>query len=162
MNNTTINIINSNNGGLNISQLKQSQIFNKDYECLWKENNKVETSTQSYGNDVGNIFKVAIINLLPNEIQNEILNSLQEKLIFIEKQIDPDRLLFSITKAMDDEICINRNASSGGRVKLIVNDDGVITLSYLPDKNSKKEKVLDFYSKENVDFENLVYQIFSF
>jgi hypothetical protein len=161
MSNITLNAANAVGSGMNIQQLKQSKCFGQtEYDKVLKDNEG--TLTQVYGDDVNSIFWVAYNNLIPNKLQTEILHLFQEKLHYIEKQIDPERLKFTITKAMDDEICINRKATSGGRIKLIINDDGVIAFSFLPDKGNKREKVLDFYIMSSVDFETLAFDFFSF
>lgn len=145
--------------GLDIQRLKESSYFRdrEEYSDLVKNN--AGSLTQAYGNDASSIFMVAYQDLVPNAIQMEILSSFLLALISIENMIDPERLKFTITKAMDNEICINRPATTGGRVKLIINDDGVIALSYLPNKTSQRKSELEFYDK-NTEFESLAYSFF--
>ena|ERR1035438_3662209 len=161
MNKITINYESIADTGLNINQLKQSNCFSSEYEHLFQDSKGA--LTQVYGDDVDSIFEVAISKLNPNDIQVEILQGFQEQLKYIENCIDPERLKFTITRAMDNEICINRKATTGGRVKLIINEDGTIALSFLPDKGSNQGKSLDFYSIENQDnFERIAYDFFIF
>ena len=145
--------------GLNLQQLKQSEYFGEEYGTLLK--NSAGSLTQAYGYDVSSTFMVAKHDLRPNDLQTEILNLFLEKFFLIEDQIDPQRLQFTITKAMDDEICINRKAAVGGRVKIIINDDGVIAFSFLPDPAASGcATVLDFYSKDKLGFKGLSYLFF--
>ena len=162
MSNINLNIPEDVESGMNIQQLKQSKYFEgiEYYDKVLENNNG--TLTQVYGDDVNSVFLVAHKKLLPNKEQTEILHFFQEKLNYVEKQIDPERLRFTITKAMDDEICINRKATSGGRIKLIINDDGVIAFSFLPDKGNKEKKLLTFHTVDTADFESLAFTFFSY
>lgn len=161
MSNITINPDSDQANGLDLRQLKQSEYFReKEYNNLLKDN--AGSLTQVYGNDVNSIFIVAQQYLSPNGLQIEILKYFLEAFLYIEDKIDPERLKFSITKAADDEICINRKATGSGRVKIIINDDGIIAFSYLPSTNIDSKGVLDFYNKGNTDFETLSYNFFSF
>jgi hypothetical protein len=156
MNNITINPNNKSESGLDLQKLKESNYLrDKEYDEILKVNSG--SLTQAYGNDTVSIFRVAYQDYMPNDLQIEILDLFRSALLNIEKEIDPERLKFTITKAMDNEICVNRNATNGGRVKLIVNDDGVIALSFLPNKISNKKSELEFYEKNIVDFELLAY-----
>lgn len=162
MSNIKLNTSDVKDSGLNIQELKESQCFGSSEYDKILENNE-GALTQAYGNDVNSIFLVAYKSFSPNPSQIEILQSFENSLHYIEQQIDPKRLKFTITKAEDDEICINRKAETSGRVKIIINDDGVIAFSYLPDKYSKNENVLEFYRpKENIDFESLVFRFFRY
>ena len=145
--------------GVNIQQLQQTEFGNEAY---YKMAEQVKgTLTQTYVIDVDDIFIHAYAKLEPNEEQYAVLLKFQESLIGIEEKIDPDRLTFSITKAVDDEICINRNASSGGRVKIIIHDDGLIAYSFIPEIGNHKPKELSFYESDTLDFEGLSYQFLS-
>ena len=162
MNNViTINTNNKSESGLDLQKLKESNYMrDKEYNGLLKEN--AGSLTQAYGNDTLSRFRVAYQYLMPNDLQIEILDLFRSALITIENKIDPERLKFTITKAMDDEICVNRQATNDGRVKLIVNDDGVIALSFEPNKGSNKNSVLEFFNKDTADFETLAYYFFKF
>jgi hypothetical protein len=161
MNSITINENNKTEAGLDLQKLKESNFMRENgYNELLKDN--AGSLTQAYGNDTISTFRVAYQNLKPNDLQIEILDLFRAALMVIEDKIDPERLRFTITKALDDEICINRAATSGGRVKLIINDDGVIALSYIPSKTSSKKSALEFHDQENADYEALAYTFFKF
>lgn len=157
MNNVTLNPQQTQYSSLNISRLKQSE-FSELYNDILEH--VKGALTMPYGDDVGSIFLVGHACQSPNEIQADTLRKFQQCFEFIEKSIDPERLKFSITKAADEEICLNRPATSGGRVKLIVHDDGVIALSYLP--KSADGKILEFYNRGEADFEALTYSFFKY
>jgi hypothetical protein len=157
----TINVSNRVESGLDLQKLKESNYMrDREYDNLLAIT--AGSLTQAYGNDAISVFRVAYQDLLPNDLQIEILDRFRAALIVIENMINPDRLRFTITKAMDDEICVNRPATNGGRVKLIVNDDGIIALSFIPNRESAYNDVLEFYNLNSVDFELLAYSFFKF
>jgi hypothetical protein len=161
MNNTTaINLIGDSPVGLNLQQLRQSEYFGDEYIAVLK--NSEGSLTQVYGYDVSSTFMVAKHDLRPNPLQTEILNTFLYEFFLIEDKIDPQRLQFTITKAMDDEICINRDASFGGRVKVIIHDDGVIALSFLPDANNRRKKELIFCKHFEANYDKISLRFFSF
>jgi hypothetical protein len=111
-------------------------------------------------NDVRSKFDVAIATLNPNPLQISLLYHFLESFASIENEIDPNRLNFEITKAMDDEICITKTSELGVS-KIILNDDGVVALSFISFKSVDKKDVLDFYTIDNLDYEGLSFSFLS-
>ena len=148
------------NAGLNIQELKQSEIWNNANNDLILLNNN--SLTQVYGGDVSAIFRTAYFKLSMSELQYSIVNAFQECFLSIESKIDPQRLTFTITESVDNEICINRKASTGGLVKLCIENDDIM-LSFIPDKQNSKSKSIDFFTYgEDADLESITYRFFSF
>ncbi len=148
-----------NEKNLDFQELRQSELLSDIY---LKIADQIKGSlTQTYIYDADEIFGRAYTELAPSAAQLDILGSFQVVFNYIEKQIDPLRQKFTITKTVDDEICINRKASSGGKVKIIINEDGIITLSFIPDKELGRSNFLEFYD-ELVDFEMLSFKFFEF
>lgn len=135
----------------------QSKEIRDAYEEVFA---KVEGSlTTVADNDATTKFKVAFNSLHPTACQIEVLNNLQSSFKDVEKIIDPVRLNFEITKALDDEICINR-ASDLGISKIIIHEDGLIAYSFVAFKNVAKNDSLVFF-EEGVDYEAITYHFFS-
>lgn len=122
---------------------------------------KVEGSlTTVADNDATTKFNVAFNSLNPTESQIEVLNYLQSSFKYIEKVIDPVRLNFDITRALDDEICINRIDESIGVSKIIIHEDGLVAHSFIAFKGVAKNDKLDFFDN-GVDYETLTFNFFS-
>lgn len=121
---------------------------------------KVEGSlTTVVGNDAISKFNVAIASLQPTLLQNDAINNLKTSFRDIESKIDPIRLNFTIAKALDNEICINR-VSEIGVSKIIIHEDGVIAYSFIGFKQTDKQDVLDFF-EGIIDYELITYKFFS-
>lgn len=109
-------------------------------------------------NDAVSKFNVAKASLSYSETQLNILSSFQDVFQQIETQIDPEKLNFFITQAMDGELCINRT-SEQGISKIIINEDGVVAYSFIPYKGVDLKDVLEFIPSEK-DFEKYSYCFF--
>ncbi len=159
MNSITINTANNTDSNISIQQLRQSKFNRAQYDKLMAETKG--SLTISYGDDVDGTFLIANTNLTINDVQQKVIDSFREQFKIIEKTIDPERLKFSITGAMDGEICINRKSTFDGRVKLIIHDDGLIALSFVSSSYNNGKDILEFFNLENTDFEQLSYRFFS-
>lgn len=162
MNNTvTINVdALSEQGGVNKMELLQSKRPDivERYEAVFA---KVEESfTTVTDNDSQHKIRVAVAVLCPNELQTAILYSIAEALKEVEQKIDPNRLQFTITKAMDDEICLNRT-SANGLAKIIINEDGLVVLTFTAVKESAKANQFIPYTEGIGDYEALAYDFFA-
>lgn len=146
--------------GLNKYDLLQtvSEDVKKAYGDIF---DKVEGSlTTVSDNDTSQKIKVAIVTLQPYKVQLEILLRIQEAFSAIENNIDPTRLQFTITKAMDDEICINRN-SDFGLSKIIINEDGIVIRTFTAYRNITSSDEFEVYEHGVNDYEHLAYKFFS-
>ena len=110
-------------------------------------------------NDAITKFNVASAQFDPTVEQMETMNKLATSFKKIESEIDPTRLNFYISKATDNEICINRESDTGIS-KIIIHEDGIIGLSFIAFINSNKKNNLEFYETD-ADFESLTYKFFS-
>ncbi len=110
-------------------------------------------------NDATSKINIAMTSLKPTAEQVNALNEFHSAFKFIETRIDPLRLNFDISKALDDEICINRT-SDFGVSKIIIHEDGLIAYSFISYKGVDKIDILDFYS-DSIDYETLTFNFFS-
>lgn len=110
-------------------------------------------------NDAISKINIAMTSLNPTPEQANALNEFHSAFKFIETRIDPLRLNFDISKALDDEICINRT-SDFGVFKIIIHEDGLIAYSFISYKGVAKNDILDFHA-DNIDYETLTYNFFS-
>jgi len=110
-------------------------------------------------NDATSKINIAMTSLKPTAEQIIALNEFHAAFKYIETRIDPLRLNFDITKALDEEICINR-VSDFGISKIIIHEDGLIAYSFIAYKNISKEDILDF-QLDGVDYESLTFKFFS-
>jgi hypothetical protein len=160
MSNITINPQSkSDNSNFNPSALKQSTFFKNSYSELI--DNIKGSLTQAY-QDVDNIFLIANKDFTPTDLQLCTLAKFRDVFCQISEAIDPLRNNFTITKAMDDEICINRKTTSEGRAKIIIHEDGTFALSFLPYSGNPAPSFLEFYRIDNADIESLSYSFFGF
>lgn len=109
-------------------------------------------------NDASGRFDVAIATFQPTDLQLDQLLSFKDAFKTVETKIDPNRLKFSIAKALDNEICINKESASG-LSKIIIHDDGLIAFSFISFSGVEKPDVLEFYDCD-LDYEQLAYQLF--
>lgn len=110
-------------------------------------------------NDAASRIVVAINNLQPSEPQVGCLNEFIAAFKYVEKCIDPSRLNFTVTKSVENEICIN-HFSTDGLSKIIIDEDGSIAHSFISYKGINKPDSLEFYEGD-IDFEVLTYDLFS-
>jgi hypothetical protein len=143
---------------LNTVKLKQSSYFDELYNKGLNLNN--DALTQRYGNDAATIFKFSFVQFELSDFQSNILASFQENFSDVEEAIEPERLKFSITAAMDNEICINRKTANGELVKIIIHEEATVAFSYI--SNNPENDLLEFYDEEQVDFEFMTYRFFTF
>lgn len=145
---------------LNLSSLSTAVNYQAALELINKGG-----LNQTYG-DINSKFELALAILSPNEDQTEILHEFQSVISHVQKVIAPDRLLFYITKAGDDEICINRSTRNQGVAKIIIHPEKLIALSFItPMKEPSTNNYLEFFNEEensNTDFEMIIYKFFSF
>lgn len=157
MSNLVVNTDAKNSSKLSLSELRQSQVYDK-VGLLPKLSG---TLTQTYGANVWDIF-LSTISLQPTEAQQKVLELFKETFVSIEEAIDPNRQEFTISKGTDDEICISRKASTGGRVVIIIHEEGQIALSFIPTpENNTYGEELSFLDN-TVDIEGLSYQFFQY
>lgn len=151
---------------------KREQSLNK-YELLQSERDEVKeyynevfekvqgSYTTVSDNDLQDKFKVAIELLEPSENQVSFLKCLSLNFLEIESLIDPVKLQFDISRAIDHEIVLSRR-SEDGISNIIINDDGSIAFSFIAYKNSSKADVYQFYDvEEYVDCQILAFTFFS-
>ncbi len=111
-------------------------------------------------NDASSKFNVAYQELNPLQEQRWALEALQTAFQKIDLEIDPDRLNFYLSKAQDDEICINRR-SPLGITTLIVHEDGTLALSFIALPESGVSDSLEFLDNPaTVDWEKVAYWFF--
>jgi len=124
--------------------------------------NNVEGSlTVASDNDAVTKINIARANLNLTPFQIKVLDSFKNAFVEIENNIDPNRLLFSISKSLDDEVCITR-FSELGISKIIINESELIAYSFIAYKNVGQKDILDFYTFEfNIDFETVSFNFFS-
>ena len=136
----------------------QSQDINDIYNNVFST---VEGSlTTVIDNDAESKFNIALNSFYPKNEQLKALEGFQIAFKNIEKVIDPAKLNFTISKALDDEICLNRILEIGIS-KIIIHDDGLIARSFIGYKGDHNKKdSLDFYENE-VDFESITLKFFS-
>ena len=127
------------------------------YNVVFK--NAEGSFTTVSNNDTTSKFNVAIMQFNPTEEQSKAISNLITCFKEIERIIDPKRLNFSVTQAMDNEICVNR-ISEIGISKIIIHEDGVLALSFIAFKGIEKKSTLDFVENET-DYEELAYKFFS-
>ncbi len=135
-----------------------SEEFKQAYEAVFEIAEGSLTTVSD--NDAAGKIRVAMNLYSPNEEQVRQLQNFLAAFKAIESQIDPEKLSFFITKATDDEICINRTMSSGIS-KLIIHDDGLIAYSYISYTSDQSKDELTFYATDQLDFESLSYQLFA-
>lgn len=159
MNNSALNFTPNQVLNTNLAFLKQGDSFTDQYDKVLKS---IQGTLTGDYKDVINIFKQASMTLNPNEQQAEMMSLFRAEFERIQKTIDPERLSFSITRGTDDEICLNRKATSGGIVNLIIHEDGLIALSFIPSKSSMLDKYIGFVQPSNADYESLAYQFLGY
>lgn len=146
--------------GLNKYDLLQSVSpdIRQAYENIF---NKVEGSlTTVSDNDTVQKIRVAIATLQPNKYQTDILLKISDAFSSIETSIDPTRLQFNITKATDDEICMNR-ISDKGFSTIIINEDGVVVLSFIAHKGVNESDIFEVFETNITDYEGFSYKFFA-
>lgn len=147
--------------GLNKYQLLQSgsEDITAIYEKIFEGTEG--SLTMVIDNDAISKFRVAIVTYTPTGVQCGILEKFENSFRNIENEIDPDRLSFTVTKAYDDEICINRT-SELGLSKIIINDDGVIAFSFIAYKDVQRNDILLFWdAPQDQDYESITYKFLS-
>lgn len=147
-------------GGINKMDLLQS----KDPEILEMYEqvfaNADDSFTTVVDNDSAQKIKVAVTALQPNELQVEHLLKIKEAFRLVEKKMDPARLRFTIDRAMDDEICLSRT-SNDGLAKIIINDDGLVVLTFVAYRGINKPDKFLPYTEGVSDYEGLAYEFFA-
>jgi len=161
MSNLTINPSSKGGSPLNVLFLNESSFGKKSYERIVEQ--QKGSLTQNYVADVIDIYSEALFKLESDTepLQIEILRTFAYHHDILAKTIDPNRHDFTITTASDGEICINRKVSNGGRVKIIIHDEGLIAFSYLPGKLDPEKERLDFFNYSKIDIEKLLYNFFA-
>jgi hypothetical protein len=109
-------------------------------------------------NDVESIINIAVNQLTPSNEQILELNKFRDAFNYIESVIDPEKLNFTITKAVDDEICIN-HISKNGVSKIIIHEDGMIAQSFVAFNGVDKKDSIEFY-EGNIQYQQLAYKFF--
>ena len=146
--------------GINKMDLLQS----KDPDTLKMYRDVFASTEDSYttvvDNDSVQRIKIAATTLQPNSSQLDILLQIKDAFNEVETKIDPSRLQFNVTKAADDEICINRT-SSNGLAKIIINDDGLIVLTFTAFRGINKPDSFIPYTEGVADYEALAYAFFA-
>ena len=96
-------------------------------------------------------------------IQTDILNHFKLAFQETEKKMEPDKIDFSISKAMDNEICLNKFTKEGVS-KIIINDDGFVVYSFIAFATSNKQDIFNSLGVIDAafDFEKLTYNFLSF
>lgn len=147
--------------GINKYQLLQSDSddIRLAYEQVFSKVNGSLTTVVD--NDSTSKFNVAInsfSSITPEQL--ECIKQIETAFVYIERQIDPNRLYFSITRASDNEICINRSNESG-LSKIIVHEDGLIALSFIAFRGVDKPDSLAFYEEPQPNYESIVFRFFA-
>jgi hypothetical protein len=153
------------NGNYAINRLQLLNIESIDINAIY-ENNLESLSapvTINYDNNSDSKFENSYTLLYPNPIQTTILQEFRKYFNLVETQIEPDKIDFSITKAMDDEICINKKTKNG-LAKIIINDDGVVVFTFNAFANTdEKDEFTPLYvhDRNSFDYERFCYTFLS-
>lgn len=138
--------------------LKQSEVFGKQYEDRFEEDKKSAFNPPLYSDveDVLNHILYSYDSL--SEFQKDMLYKIFEALNKVRHLIDPNRLRpFEQYLNSDEELLLYRNTDNG-LTNIIINPDECVAYSFI--NKEKNERVLLFFD-ENSDFESLVYKFFS-
>jgi hypothetical protein len=142
---------------LNIDSSEINSIYESNLETLGAP------ITINYDNNSNSKFQNCYVLLHPNAIQTTILQEFRKYFNLVETQIEPDKIDFSITKALDGEICINKKTNNG-LAKIIINDDGVVVFTFTAFANTKEKDeftLLYVHDSNSFDYESFCYKFLS-
>lgn len=145
----------------NLYSLEESVAYQAAYSNIRSEVRGALSLT--YGHDIPSKFKAAQAALSPNAGQDKLLSRLQEALLSIEKEIEPEKLeLEPFRKGSDDEIYIIRHSDKGVS-KIIVHDDGLLAYSFIGFKGCTVPDDLVFvHDVTALDFESFAYRFLAY
>jgi hypothetical protein len=120
-----------------------------------------ESMTTVRGNDVCSRFRVAYAQLPMTNTQRVTVRHLEVALENVEKEIDPNRLYFTISSSPDEDVVLNHN-KQGRLCTIIVHDDGSMALSriYAQPAEGQVDELI-FVEADDADYEKLAYQFLS-
>ncbi|TAF73171.1 MAG: hypothetical protein EAZ53_13555 [Bacteroidetes bacterium] len=145
---------------MNIAELNvvESQSIKESYKKDFS--NSEPSLVVNLVNDLDASFDIAHTKFSMTNEQIKCIELLRVCFLKLQSVMDPNRLYFTFSNAVDGEICLNR-ISENGISKLIINEDGVLAYSFISYKNSTKKDVLDFFTNE-VDGELVALKFLSF
>lgn len=119
--------------------------------------NDAESVTTVYGNDVASKFRVAYAQFSMTGEQLTTVQGLEKALQYVEKNIDPERLYFTIKSSPDDDIVLTHR-QKGGLCSLIVRDDGSVSFARIyPHPYPREMNSLRIFEVDEVDCEALAF-----
>ena len=141
------------------SQQELYQSLSTDIRAAYKRalSTDQESVTTVRGNDVSGRFRVAYAQLPMTGVQRSTVCQFETWLEKIEKNIDPKRLLFSISSSPDDDIVLNHRHKHG-LCTIIIHDDGSLALSRIYSQSATEHNdELVFFEAVEADYEELAY-----
>lgn len=145
---------------LDVNVLNESLYMRESAASFIKE--QEGTITQSYANDVNRMYENAILKDKPGRTLLKVLSMLWAAHRSFVDLVEPERFESVLSTTIEGEFCLTRNATVGGRVKLVIDED-LITFSYLPEKRDSAKEILSFYKPDSLeakDYTNLLHRFF--
>lgn len=95
-------------------------------------------------------FTNALVKLRPNAQQMLTLQQLEKALEARAQNLSAEQMNFSLTRAQDDEICLNRRTQAGVST-VLVHEDGSVAFSFISLPGSPQPDVLEFALSPSAD-----------
>lgn len=87
--------------------------------------------------------------------QEFVLSKLFERFIYVQREIDPNRLKDFVVSMTDDEDLLLYRSSKTHLINLIIHPEEDFALSII---NKEEGNILDFYDNKEADYEKIVYE----
>lgn len=111
--------------------------------------------------DIISLYSSILIENDLSDFQKSILSKLFIAFDTIQNEIDPNKLQKFKNVISDElELCFYRN-SEKGITNLIIDEDQLITFSYIS-KTNQEDNIIEFYEGEEYSIEKIAYSFFSF